>query len=120
GTVGLFSTPIDGSALPIPLVRTARGDVVLSGVRFAPDGSALGRAALASGETFLFRARADEARSARPISGFGRWILGQPGLDFSVLPGGDRIVYRHDQESDGVVELFLGFLPRGREHAAQR
>lgn len=120
GTVGLFSTPIDGSALPIPLVRTARGDVVLSGVRFAPHGSVLGRAALASGETFLFRARADEARSARPISGFGRWILGQPGLDFSVLPGGDRIVYRHDQESDGVVELFLGFLPRGREHAAQR
>ena len=62
----------------------------------------------------------DMALSARLLGGLGTWIARQPGLDFSVLPAGDRIVYRHDQESDGVVELFLGFLPRGREHAAQR
>lgn len=130
GSVRLYSVPIAGGSLPIVLdPARPRGTVavVLAGMRFAPDGSVIGRFARLTGgflptgtETFLFRADPTRALSARVLGGFGTWITRQPGLDFSVLPGGDRIVYRHDQESDGVVELFLGFLPRERQHASRR
>lgn len=128
GRAELFSTPIDGSALPAKLNTSGYS---VSHFQLSPDGRwAAYRAqqSVFSAPFELFASPSDGSQSPRRLSGpmvaggnvrLNLFAASTAGLTPSVLSGSGgftissdsrRVIYSADQESDEVQELFLGLL----------
>ncbi len=104
----VFSVPSTGG-LPVKLngALVAGGDVVSNGVRFSPDGSrAFYLADQLADDVFELFSVPSTGGGAVKISGTlaTGGDVQAAGLQFS--PNGSRVVYRADQQTDNVVELY--------------
>jgi Tol biopolymer transport system component len=119
----LSSAPLDGSSPAVRLnAPRPAGGVLSSFVELTLDGAGV----LYAGEqrfdevTELFRVPIDGSGSPRLVS--GPLVAGgdvQVTLAaFQVSPDGQRVLYRADQETDGVVELFAAVFQRPPRRSA--